>query len=138
MIAYVDSSVLLRLLLREPAPLREWGDLESGVTSALTRVECLRALDRHRHRGGYAPRHAESRREMLLGMLTALSVVDLSPGLLERASLPLPVPVGTLDAIHLVTALQWREASGDAIVLATHDAGLGGAARSCGLPVVGV
>ena len=41
MIAYVDSSVLLRLLLREPRALREWPQLEWGVTSALTEVEVL-------------------------------------------------------------------------------------------------
>jgi predicted nucleic acid-binding protein len=48
MIAYVDSSVLLRLVLRQPGALKEWSSVEEGVTSALTQVECLRTLDRLR------------------------------------------------------------------------------------------
>jgi predicted nucleic acid-binding protein len=47
-IAYVDSSVLLRLVLRQPGALKEWSSVEEGVTSALTQVECLRTLDRLR------------------------------------------------------------------------------------------
>ena len=35
MIAYLDSSVILRLVLNEPNSLREWPDVRHGVTSAL-------------------------------------------------------------------------------------------------------
>jgi predicted nucleic acid-binding protein len=44
--AYLDSSVLLRLLLGQADALAEWQEVEAGVVSALVEVECLRTLDR--------------------------------------------------------------------------------------------
>jgi len=56
---------------------------------------------------------------------------------LTRAAQPLPVSRGTLDAIHLATALAWREMNATDLVLATHDARLSVAARALGLEIVG-
>jgi hypothetical protein len=56
----------------------------------------------------------------------------------HRAAQPMPTELGTLDAIHLATALLRRETAGADLVMATHDAALGFAARAYGLPVVGV
>ena len=57
--------------------------------------------------------------------------------ILARASLPLPTPIGTLDAIHLSTAMLWRESSTSDLVFATHDSALGIVARVSGFRVVG-
>lgn len=46
MIAYIDSSVLLRVVLRQPNALKQWPVIEQGIGSALVEVECLRTLDR--------------------------------------------------------------------------------------------
>jgi predicted nucleic acid-binding protein len=48
------------------------------------------------------------------------------------------VPLGTLDAIHLATAIAWRDSSDASLVMATHDKALAVAARSVGLQVIGV
>ena len=56
---------------------------------------------------------------------------------LGRAGEPLPTPLGTLDAIHLATALVWRDRTGDPLVIATHDVALGLAARAFGFDVLG-
>src|SRR5678815_3702734 len=40
---------------------------------------------------------------------------------LARASQPLPTPLGTLDAIHLASALLWQEKERKELVMATHD-----------------
>jgi ABC-type lipoprotein export system ATPase subunit len=53
------------------------------------------------------------------------------------ASEPFPVPLGTLDAIHLATAMAWRDARETALVMATHDKALAEAARSVGLQAIG-
>jgi prevent-host-death family protein len=45
---------------------------------------------------------------------------------------------GTLDAIHLATALLWRERSDADLLMATHDATLGLAARAVGFRVIGL
>jgi len=57
---------------------------------------------------------------------------------LERAAQPMPTELGTLDAIHLATALLWREMTRVNLVMATHDGALALGAQAHGLPVVGV
>jgi hypothetical protein len=46
-------------------------------------------------------------------------------------------PLGTLDALHLATALVWRDRMGKAPVVATHDESLAVASPAFGLEVLG-
>jgi predicted nucleic acid-binding protein len=78
------------------------------------------------------------RREALFRLLDTLEVVEPSRAVLERAAQPLPITLGTLDAIHLATAALWREQSKESLTMATHDERLALAARAMGLPVVGL
>ena len=55
----------------------------------------------------------------------------------SRASEPFPVPLGTLDALHLATALVWQDRVRQPIVMATHDRNLALAGRSFGIEVLG-
>jgi predicted nucleic acid-binding protein len=135
--AYVDSSVLLRLVLREPGALSEWKDLDEAVTSELARVECLRTLDRLQLRAGARREELAARRAHVYRLLEEVDEVELSREVLERASQPFPSALGTLDALHLATAALLAEQGGQKLVLATHDAALGLAARSVGFTVVG-
>lgn len=138
MIAYLDSSVVLRVVLGQPGALREWRSVESGIAGALVEVECLRTLDRLRLVEGVPETEIVRRREAVYRVLEAATVVEVTRPILARASQPLAVSLGTLDAIHLATALLWREQSAAALVMATHDAALGLAARSVGFRVIGL
>ena len=69
---------------------------------------------------------------------TEMVMVEPTAAVLRRAAQPLPTPLGTPDAIHLSTALLWREVRGEELVMATHDQMLAIAARASGLPVIGV
>jgi hypothetical protein len=69
--------------------------------------------------------------------LEAVDLVLVRPPVLSRASEPLPMPIGTLDAIHLATALIWRDRLGPLPQLVTHHAALGAAARAFGFDVRG-
>lgn len=138
MIAYVESSVVLRLVLGQPGSLREWRTLDGGVASALVEVECLRTLDRLRLAEGLRETELARRRETVYRILETLEVVEPTRPILTRAAQPLPVALGTLDAIHLATALVWREATETDLAFATHDARLGTAARALGLHAIGV
>lgn len=137
MIAYLDASVVLRLVLGEPHKLAEWKRVRSAVASALTEVECLRTLDRLGRAGVLSEQDVATRREDVYRLLEGVEVVDIARTVLRRASEPFPVPLGTLDAIHLATAIAWRDARDTTLVMATHDNALAAAARSVGLQVIG-
>jgi hypothetical protein len=103
----------------------------------LAEVECLRTLDRLRIAEGIRPEEIAARREAVYRILESLEVVEPSSIVLNRAAQPMPTPLGTLGAIHLATALVWREHSGEDLVMATHDVSLATASRSLGLQVIG-
>lgn len=138
MIAYLDSSVVLRVVLGQRGSLREWKAIETGVASALLEVECLRTLDRLRLLEGIAEGEIARRREAVYRIVEALTVIEPTRPVLARAAQPFPVVLGTLDAIHLATALLWRERSDADLVMATHDSTLGLAARAVGFRVTGL
>jgi uncharacterized protein len=137
-IAYVDTSVLLRVALGQADALPEWRQVDRGVTSALTRVEGLRTLDRLRLRARLADAEVARRRAIILQLLDSLELVEVDSLVLDRAAQPQPTELGTLDAIHLATALLWRETMGAQLVMATHDVALATAAQAHGFRVVGV
>lgn len=133
---YVDASVLLRVVLREDSPLTTWRDI-TPVSSELSRVECLRVIDRARNAFRVDDSMSSSQRAAILTALSAFSLVSVSGSILERAADPFPTALGTLDAIHLATALQLRDEY-PALAFATHDRELATAARSVGFTVEGV
>ena len=137
MTAYVDASVLLRVALGQANALREWRQVEHGVSSALITTESLRTLDRLRLRAKLADREVSRRRSTILALIESLDLVDVDGVVLNRAAQPMPTELGTLDAIHLATALLWKEMTGISLVMATHDAALALAAEAHGLAVVG-
>jgi predicted nucleic acid-binding protein len=137
-IAYLDTSALLRLVLREPGALEELRSCEALVASELIAVESLRTLDRLRLQGALSTEDAASRRETTMEWLEAVDLVLLQRPILVRASEPFPTPIGTLDALHLSTALVWQDRMGRRLVMATHDRDLALAARSFGFDVRGI
>jgi predicted nucleic acid-binding protein len=138
MTAYVDTSALLRLVLREPGAVDDLRSYDSLVSSELIVVESSRTIDRLRLQGALTVEEAAARRRAVTDWLEAIDLVLLRPPVLNRASEPLPIPLGSLDAIHLATALIWRERMGVAPIVATHDAALAVAARTFGFEVRGV
>lgn len=138
MIAYLDASVLLRLVLGQRNALKEWRLISQGVASALIEVECLRTLDRLRLIENHSDQAIAVRRESIYRLIESMEIVDISHAVLSRASQPLPTTLGTLDAIHLATALLWKERSAQTLTMATHDGVLATAARASGFAVIGV
>ena len=136
MIAYVDASVLLRVAFRQPDALREWRQIERGIASASILTESLRTLDRLRLRASLSDEEVATRRAAILRLIASLELVELDEVVLERAAQPMPTELGTLGALHLATAVLWREMSSADLVVATHDVALGLAARAHGFAVV--
>ncbi|MDB4982649.1 MAG: hypothetical protein JWM82_3401 [Myxococcales bacterium] len=138
MLAYVDSSVILRHLLDQPGRLVEWRLLRAPMTSRLAEVECLRTLDRMRVEGAYGDGHLATLRSRVYRVLETLEIIEVTRRILTRAAQPSPAALGTLDAIHLSAATAWRERTNENLVFATHDAALALAARASGFRVLGV
>ena len=137
MIAYLDTSALLRLVLGEPGALEDLRSSEALISSELLAVESFRTIDRLRLQGALSAEEAADRRAMAAEWLEAVDLVLLQRPVLARASEPFPTPLGTLDALHLATALVWRDRMSQVLVVATHDRDLALAARSFGIEVLG-
>ena len=135
MIAYVDSSVVLRVALREPQPLASWRRLARAFTSELCRVECYRVLDRLRLSGTLDDREIAERREIIDSILDGLEIATVDRRILRRAGDPMPTTLGTLDAIHVATAVAIRRRH-SALQLCSHDEAMLVAARALGFRVL--
>jgi uncharacterized protein len=136
--AYVDASVLLLIALGQPDALSEWSRIERGVSSALISTECLHTLDRLRLRVKLDDAEVARRRAKILELIASLEIVEIDATVLDRAAQPMPTELGTLDAIHLATALLWKEMTRKDLTVATHDTALAVASRAHGLAVLGV
>jgi predicted nucleic acid-binding protein len=136
MIAYLDTSVILRPLLGQGKAL-DWRKWDSAYSSELLGLEARRVLDRLRLESalddpGVAEAHQElARIEKYIGS------VPLTRSVLRRAALPMPTIVKTLDAIHLTSALMLQESKGSQLMFATHDLQQALAAKALGFEVVG-
>lgn len=137
MIAYIDTSALLRIVLREPGAIDDLLAYDGLISSELIAVESARTIDRLRNQGALTMEEATERIGVVNEWLEAVDLVLLRPPVLSRASEPMAMRVGTLDAIHLATALIWRDRLGPLPQMVTHDAGLGAAARAFGFDVRG-
>jgi predicted nucleic acid-binding protein len=100
-------------------------------------TESLRTLDRLRLRVKLADAEVARCRATILELIASLELVDINAIVLDRASQPMPTELGTLDAIHLATALLWKEMTREELTMATHDGALALAAQAHGFPVVG-
>ena len=74
----------------------------------------------------------------MLRLLERMERVDVSPVILRRAAEPFPTPLGTLDAIHIPTALLWGQTQPVLPTLATHDVQMATAGRALGFETVGI
>lgn len=123
---YIDSSVVLAHLLAEIRRPPEHIWVESLVASRLVEYEVWNRL----HAGGRAETHGEAAEEAI----GQIALLELSPVILARALSAFPVPVRTLDALHLASLDYLREQR-QSVELATYDRRMAEAARAMGIPV---
>lgn len=134
---YVDTSVTLRVLFCEPHPLPTWGQWTEAYASRLWYTEAMRVVDRMRLLAAIGDSQVVQLRRDIDIIHGTLHIVPVGERILARAGDAFPTVLGTLDAIHLATAIQLRE-SLDLDVFFTHDAQLAAAAAASGFAVDGV
>jgi hypothetical protein len=125
-VIYIDSSVALARLLLEPRvpPQPFWQ--EQLVSSRLLEYEVWNRV----HAYGLTRSRATEARAMLIG----IELVEMDRPVLARALEPLPVPLRTLDALHLAT-MDYLFSGGESVELASYDGGLTAAAQALGIPL---
>jgi predicted nucleic acid-binding protein len=123
---YIDTSVALAQLLAEDRvpPQAIWQ--ETLVTSRLLEYEVWNRL----HARGLAVSHGELARELL----QRLAFLELAPPVLARALEPFPMPVRTLDALHLAS-IEFLRTQRQDVSVATYDQRMEKAARRLRIPV---
>ena len=132
MVAYLDSSVLLRHILLGEEPIRHALEFPRVVSSELLEIECRRVLHRCRLAGELTDEALTVARERLDEVLAGIDLLEMSRQIKQRAMDPFPVNVRTLDALHVATALLVGEDAGG-VALFSHDEGMNRCARSLGI-----
>lgn len=134
----MDSSVLLRKVLGEPRSVEGFAKASYFVSSELLRVECLRTLHRLRIGGGLNDEEMAERSKIMYEAFQHFELVEISREILDRASEAFPTNLGTLDALHLASAILWQRQQQRELTILTHDSELGRAARALGFEVLGI
>lgn len=125
-VVYVDSSALVKLIVRESESdaLRRYLSSAGPLTSSiLVTVEVSRAVAR------VAPDAGAT----VTSVFEGLNVLAFDARIAARAAALDPAGLRTLDAIHLATALELRD---ELTAFVSYDDRLSTAAREMGLPVV--
>ena len=138
MTVYLDTSTVLRVLLGQADPLATWGRWDEACASELLGVEARRVLDRLRLAGALDDDQVGAFHGALARIERTVDGIRVSRLALGQAALPMATPVKTLDALHLASALLWRERRSPDLVFATHDPQQARAARALGFECVGV
>jgi predicted nucleic acid-binding protein len=125
-VIYLDSSVLLAQLLAEDRRPEAAFWRESMIASRLLEYEVWTRL----HARGLSDSHGRAAEELL----ARVSLVELSPLVLRRALEPFPVPVRTLDALHLASIDFLGQRRLEAR-LATYDRRMAAAAAAMQVPI---
>ena len=123
---YIDSSVALARLLLEPRSPPEQLWTERLVSSQLLEYEVWNRLHAYNLAGSVGT-EAQA-------LLMRVGLVEMTRSVLAKALEPLPIPLRTLDALHLAT-MDFLRGRSDRVELASYDSRLIAAAGALGIPL---
>jgi len=123
---YLHTSVALAHMLAEDRAPPEALWQQSLVSSRLLEYEMWARL----HARGLGRTHGEGAH----ALVGRVALIELAPPILARALDPLPIPVLTLDALHLAS-IEFLRSRDQMVDLATYDDRLAAAARALGVPL---
>jgi predicted nucleic acid-binding protein len=125
-VIYLDASAALAHLLGEDRspPDAIWQD--DLIASRLLEYEVWNRI----HARGLARSHGEAAE----ALIRSVDLLELDPAILARALEPFPLPVRTLDALHLAS-IEFLRAQRQPVALLSYDERLLGAARALRIPL---
>lgn len=134
MVAYLDSSALLRYILLGDLGMRHAMGFPRMASCELLEIECRRAMSRCRLQNELDDAALVLAMERLDRTLEMVDLVELDVGVKRRAIGFFPVIVKTLDALHLATALALAEAEEPGgVQVFSYDRAMNLCARALGL-----
>jgi uncharacterized protein len=123
---YLDTSVALAHLLAEDRTPPDALWREPLIASRLLEYELWNRI----HARGLSRSHGEE----ATALIGHVALIELAPPVLARALEPFPIPLRTLDALHLAS-LEFLRDRGLTLELASYDEGLLAAARALRIPL---
>jgi predicted nucleic acid-binding protein len=126
-VIYLDSSVALAHLIGE--------DRLPSVALWRERVVSSRLLEYEFWNRIHAYRLTHTHSDEAFALVARVTLMDLTPPILARALAPFPIPVRTLDGLHLAT-IEYLRAGGDDVELASFDRRLVAGAQALGVAIL--
>jgi predicted nucleic acid-binding protein len=123
---YLDTSVALAQLLAEDRSPPEALWQEPLIASRLLEYELWNRINAR----GLGRSHGEEAR----ALIGRVALIEMAPPVLARALEPFPIPLRTLDALH-VAALEFLRGHGLTIELASYDERMLATARALRIPL---
>lgn len=136
MVAYLDSSLVLRHILNGDMAIAQAFAHESVIASELLEIECRRVLYRCRLQGELDDDRLYTAFTRLDSVLAGINLLSMDEAVKRRSMESFPMTVKTLDALHVATALVWQSRNPDEpISLYSTDAGMNRVAYAVGITV---
>ena len=136
MVAYLDSSVVLRYVLKGDSAIRHALACETILSSELLEIECRRVLQRCRLIGELSDITYVTAVKRLDALLAGISLLALSSPVKKRAMDAFPVVIKTFDALHLATAILYSEKqSSETMLVFSYDEAMNRCASVLGFAV---
>lgn len=123
---YVDASVALAHIFAEDRRPPEGFWSETLVASRLLQYEVWTRVHRRRLEASHGDAAAN--------IIGRVALLELTPQVLSRALEAFPVPLRTLDALH-VASIEHLRGQGQTVELATYDRRMADAARALRIPL---
>jgi len=136
-ILYLDASALVKRYIAEPGTSEVAEAIAAADvigTSIISRAETAAALAKAVHTGTLTRQEAASALQVFRSEWPDLVRIQATEMLIARAdALAWELGLRGYDAVHLASALLWKDGMGEQVTMATFDHKLWEAARQCGL-----
>ena len=134
---YVDSSVILRNLLGVHPMFSDLNRFGKVGSSELLVIECHRVLDRYRLENILDDDRIADAKNRLQRIIEGMYLIEMSGAVKDMAKGAFPTIIGTLDAIHISSAVLWmRSENMKNLSIASHDRQMNLCATALGLNTI--
>jgi len=132
-VAYLDSSVALRHILKGENGISLAFEGKKVYSSELLEIESRRVIHRCRMEGELNDEKLIIALDRLKKLLAGINLISLSVSVKKRAMESFPVIIKTLDALHMASALKLGDAlTGESVIIYSHDKAMNQCAKALG------